>query len=535
MRAHDTSSEERELEDDRPPLPAPYVPGLTILDHPDRRRVGQQTALPKLALGDEVRLSRLEPAFAAPEGPIAAPLGDLYLSRQPIRLLPGREPGAVLLDCSGTPTQVEADGQPIEQGRVFTAAQVARGVVLLLSRRVALVLHSMPSEGSLSSPRFGLIGESAAIARVRQEIQQAAVLDVPVLLRGETGTGKDVVARAIHEAGPRRAHPFVAVNMGAIPPSLAASELFGAARGAFTGADRAKTGFFRHAHHGTLFLDEIGEAPIEVQALLLRALESGEIQPVGSVLHERVDVRVITATDAEIESAIAGGRFRGPLYYRLAGYLIRLPPLRERREDFGRLLFHVLDEDLAGQGGLEAARGSEGQPWPPAEIVARLARYDWPGNVREVRNMARRLAIAHRTGTVWAIRALIEELLGQVATPTPAPVRSGAPEPLPVLDQPIPRRRRFRKPSEVTEEELVAALERHGWSVQPAAAALGVSRATVYRLIESFPSLRKASELSRREIEEALERRSGELAAAAADLEVSAEGLRLRMTALGMV
>ncbi len=282
-----------------------------------------------------------------------------------------------------------------------------------------------------------------------------------------------------------------------------------------------------------------------MQALLLRALESGEIQLVGSVLHERVDVRVITATDAEIESAIAGGRFRGSLYYRLAGYLIRLPPLRERREDFGRLLFHFLDQELADQGGLETARGPDGRPWPPAEIVARLARYDWPGNVREVRNVARRLAIAHRTGTTWAIRALIEELLRQVGVPSPVrPGGAGAmafgglapppPEPLPVLDQRAPRRRRFRKPSEITEEELVAALERYRWRVRPAAAALGASRATVYRLIEGFPRLRKASELGRREIEEALTRRSGELAAAAADLEVSPEGLRLRMTALGM-
>ncbi len=224
MCAHDTSPGERELDDDRLPLPPPYVPGLTILDHPDRRRVGQKTALPKLALGDEVRLSRLEPAFAAPGRPVAAPLADLHLSLQPIWLLPGREPGTVVLDCSGTRTPVEADGLPVEQGRAFTAAELARGVVLLLGRRVVLALHSMPLEDSLSSSRFGLVGESGAIARVRQEIQQAAILDVPVLLRGETGTGKDLVARAIHESGPRRAYPFVAVNMAAIPPSLAASE-----------------------------------------------------------------------------------------------------------------------------------------------------------------------------------------------------------------------------------------------------------------------------------------------------------------------
>ena len=211
MCAHDTSPGERAADDDCLPLPPPYVPGLTILDHPDRRRVGQKTALPKLALGDEVRLSRLEPAFAAPGRPVAAPLADLHLSLQPIWLLPGREPGTVVLDCSGTRTPVEADGLPVEQGRAFTAAELARGV------------GAAPGPPGGAGPPLDAVGglpvlvplrpgrrERRHRARVRQEIQQAAILDVPVLLRGETGTGKDLVARAIHESGPRRAYPFVA-------------------------------------------------------------------------------------------------------------------------------------------------------------------------------------------------------------------------------------------------------------------------------------------------------------------------------------
>lgn len=527
------------------------VPGLTIVAHPDSRRVGDLVALPELLQGREVWLSRLAPLFSSPERPTRRPLGDQHVSRSPIRLAPGPQEGDLLLDCALTRTGVEADGRPLNGGCVLSRGEIDRGVVLMLSRRVVLVLHLLPGTAPSTLPTFGLVGESRGVVRVRQEIAQAAALDVPVLLRGETGTGKDLVARAIHARSPRREKPFVAVNMGAVPVSLAASELFGAARGAFTGADRKKSGFFRHAQRGTLFLDEIGEAPLEVQGMLLRALESGEIQPVGSVERATVDVRVITATDAAIESRIAGGHFRGPLYYRLAGYLIRLPALRERREDIGRLLFHFLREEIEACGEGELFSEDGGRPWPPAEVVALLARYDWPGNVRELGNVARRLAIAYCTGAAWSLVPLLDELIGRPGAPPVAAFGAlpGGTEVDPRLPGsaleargversdvalPPPRRRRFRKPSEVSEEELLAALEAYRWRVKPTAAALGVSRATLYRLIEASSRVRKATELGRREIEMALERHHGDPVAAAGELEVSPEGLKLRMAALGV-
>src|SRR5262249_34932398 len=156
------------------------------------------------------------------------------------------------------------------------------------------------------------------------------------------GTGKELVARAIHESGRRRGAVCLSVNMGAIPPSLATSELFGAVRGAYTGAVRDHLGYFQRAHGGTLFLDEIGETPPEVQVMLLRVLEPGEVQRVGSPQTQKVDVRLIAATDADLERALHEGRFRAPLLHRLSGYEIYIPPLRERRDDFGRLLFHFL-------------------------------------------------------------------------------------------------------------------------------------------------------------------------------------------------
>src|SRR6185436_13729067 len=184
-------------------------------------------------------------------------------------------------------------------------------------------------------------------------------------LRGETGTGKELLARAIHQASSRRAAPYFALNMAAIPASLAAAELFGAAKGAFTGADRRRVGYFGRAQGGTLFLDEIGELPADLQPLLLRVLENGEIQPVGGEETLRVDVRILAATDANLESAIEEGRFRAPLFHRLSGYELRLPSLRERRDDIGRLFIHFLRQELAALGEADrlADPGPEGRPW----------------------------------------------------------------------------------------------------------------------------------------------------------------------------
>jgi two-component system nitrogen regulation response regulator GlnG len=502
----------------------PRVPGLVILSHPEPRRVGEEAALIKLGSGQTVELSRLEPAFAAP-GPEAEfrPLDDTFLSRHPLVLSPGPEPGSVVLTRSGCPTRVTvggAGGEEVGDSRTFTAAEIERGVVLVLGRRIALLLHPVDPV-PVSVPGFGLVGESAATLRLRQEIRSAAGLDVPVLLRGETGTGKELVARALHDAGKRRQGPYVAVNMAALPPSLAAAELFGAARGAYTGADRAKTGFFRAAQGGTLFLDEVGDMPSEVQALLLRALESREIQPVGSVETVPVDIRIVAATDAALEAAIAEGRFRAPLLHRLAGFEIRLPALRERRDDIARLFFYFLREEAKNLD----VEPSE-QPWPPADLIARLVEDDWPGNVRQLRNVTRRLLIARRDGLgEKELGRLMDQLLAEPAIHPAA----GISKAVPLL--PPPSRLRYRKPSEVSEEELLETLEAHRWQLKTAAQALGISRGTLYRLIESS-KIRKAADLEPAEIEGAFVRCGGDAGAAARDLKVSPQGLKRRITAL---
>ncbi len=520
------------------------VPCLTVLWHPDSRVVGGRAVLRGLAgAGDEARLSRLEPDFLSDEGP-PRPLADPFLSRRPIVLRQGAA-GEVHLATRRSSTRLVVDGAPIDGERTLAPEWLARGAVLLLNERVALVLHTAQTMPAAAAPDFGLVGESAAIVAIRHQIRQASDIAAPVLLRGETGTGKELVARAIHETGPRRGGPYVAVNLAAIPPSLAAAELFGAARGAYTGAVQRQLGYFARADGGTLFLDEIGDVALDVQSLLLRVLETREVQPVGGGLPQTVDVRVIVATDSDLEARIAAGEFRSPLLHRLGGCELMLPPLRRRREDVGRLLLHFLREELraVGREDLLAPRPPGEPPWLDAPLVARLAAYNWPGNVRQLRSVARQLAIAHREDFTAGATPQIERLLAATDAGLSAPADS-APErlaPAAVMPAPVaapaPQRspsRGYRKPSTVGEDELLAALAAHRFELKAAARALRISRPALYLLIERCPRVRKASDLDRREVERALAGAAGDLDAAAQAVQVSREGLRQRLRALGL-
>jgi two-component system, NtrC family, nitrogen regulation response regulator GlnG len=508
------------------------VPGLTILAHSDLRRIGERAALLDLASGREEQLSRLQPAFGVPGEPGRRPLADSYLSRKPLWLLPEPD-GGIRLASRSSPISVAADGDPVCGERVFTAREIERGVVLLLADCIVLLLHRFRPVFDPGLPRYGMIGESEPVLALRRQIRQVADLNVPVLLRGETGTGKELLAQAIHQASARRDRPYLAVNMGAIPASLAAAELFGAAKGAYTGADQKRRGYFSLADGGTLFLDEIGEVPTEVQPLLLRSLENGEIQPVGAEKIQRVDVRTIAATDSDLEAAIGEGRLRAPLFHRLSGYEIRVPPLRQRRDDIGRLLLHFLRQELAGMG--EAHRleaPATERPWLPPSLVARLARYDWPGNVRQLHNVARTIAVENRGSAEARLGAHLERLL---TGEPPPPVRTAA---LPGAERdPGPARapaQRRRSPQEVSDEELVATLRANRWEPVATARQLGISRAALYLLIDACPRTRKASDLEQPEIRQALLESGGRLAGAASRLEVSEEGLKRRIKSLGL-
>jgi two-component system nitrogen regulation response regulator GlnG len=535
------------------PPPSLTVTGLTILGHPQVQRVGERAALLALSSGGEALLSRGEPGFSPPGETVLQPLAVPYVSRRPwllqsmagggVRLFRGDSPMSLAVNVAGN---VFGNNEPVDSEASFSAAEVERGVVLLLAGRVVLLLHRFRPVFPGSLPRYGLVGLSDPLLDLCRQIARVADLDVPVLLRGESGTGKELVAAALHRASSRRDRPFLALNMGALPAPLAAAELFGATRGAYTGSEQARRGTFRRAHGGTLFLDEIGETPQEVQPLLLRALESGEVQPLGSEEVARVDVRVLAATDADLEQAIATGRFRAPLLHRLGGYAIRLPALRERRDDIGRLFFHFLREELTAVGEELRLfdRGPDAQPWPPAAWIARLAAAPWPGNVRQLRNVARSLAIdSRRTGenigegiAEAQLPAAIEELLREERPPLPVslPARPAA-RPAAPAPASAPARTAFRSPQDVSEEELLAALTANRWQPRETAGQLGISRPSLYFLLDTFPNVRKAMDLSREEIAEAGERCGGRLREMVAILRVSEAGIRRRLKQLGLL
>jgi formate hydrogenlyase transcriptional activator len=246
---------------------------------------------------------------------------------------------------------------------------------------------------------FEMIGSSPLFRAVLEGVQIVGPADCAVLIHGETGTGKELIAQAIHQASPRRQHRFVAVNCAAIPAALLESELFGHERGAFTGAVAQRLGRFQAADHGTLFLDEIGELPIELQPKLLRALQEQEIERLGSEHATRVDVRIVAATNQNLEQMVSERRFRMDLYYRLKVFPITLPPLRERTGDIPLLVDHFVQSSARRQGkSIEDV---------PDEVMAAIERYNWPGNLRELQNFIERSVILTRGPS---LQAPVEEL-----------------------------------------------------------------------------------------------------------------------------
>jgi two-component system, NtrC family, response regulator HydG len=250
------------------------------------------------------------------------------------------------------------------------------------------------TQGIIISPSYGLLGESKAMQQIFDAISKSASTSATVLLTGESGTGKELVARAIHYAGPRASAPFVPINCGAIPEGLLESELFGHIKGAFTGASDSRAGFFQTADGGTIFLDEIGETSPSMQVKLLRVLQDKEVCMVGDTKPRRVDVRVVIATNKDLQGLIKKGTFREDLYFRLSVITINIPPLRDRGDDILILVRHFA-----------AKFASEfGKPHPQFtdKALNLLQRYEWPGNVRELENVMQRLAVMTDGGTIDA-------------------------------------------------------------------------------------------------------------------------------------
>jgi DNA-binding NtrC family response regulator len=304
----------------------------------------------------------------------------------------------------------------------------------------------------------GLIGRTAPMFEVYKQIAYAADALVPVLIIGESGTGKELVARAIHAHSARARGPFVPINCGAITETLLESELFGHTRGSFTGAIADAKGIFEQANGGTVFLDEIGETSPALQVRLLRTLEDGEVRPVGASRTVKVDVRVVAATNAELEQAVAQQRFRQDLYYRLSVILIRVPPLRERRADIPLLIAQFMQNACA-----RAGRHVEITP----SAIEALAASEWPGNVRELQNTVERLVLFSR-GAVVDVPDLPAPLRGSPARPVDQIFTD-----LPTLD-------------EVERRYLLHVLDQVRGNRTRAAEVMGIDRRTLYRMAERF-------------------------------------------------
>jgi transcriptional regulator with GAF, ATPase, and Fis domain len=357
-------------------------------------------------------------------------------------------------------------------GVAVLAAPLADGAVLTLGKST---LRFAREPGALrpvlsTRDRFGaLVGRSVAMRGVFEILERAAASDATVLLRGETGTGKDLAAASIHQESPRREGPFVVVDLAAAPGALLASELFGHVRGAFTGADRDRIGAFERGHGGTVFLDEIGSLRLDLQAKLLRALQEREIERLGGVRAVSVDVRILAATNVNLKNAVRARTFREDLYYRLNVVPLHVPPLRERREDIGSLVQYFVRKIAR-----ECGRDVRGVSAGALEV---LTRYDWPGNVRELENVLHRAVVLARSPVIQLqdvpLDVAMPETGSRVGEDTGPPLREA-------LEQ-------FER------QYILRVLEGVGWNVSHAARRLGVHRNTVLTKLSAWGIQRPSS------------------------------------------
>ena len=342
--------------------------------------------------------------------------------------------------------------------------QVLTDIRVELERRAQVV--ALESEVAKQLEFCGMMGRSPVMQELFSLIQRLAPHAKVILISGETGTGKELAARAFHQAGPRRTRPFVTINCSAVVDTLFESELFGHVRGAFTGAVEAKAGVFEAAQDGTLFLDEVGELPITVQAKLLRALEYGEVQRVGSLQPKKVDVSVIAATNRDLRAEVAAGRFRGDLFYRLNVVEVPLPPLRDRREDIPYLTAAFMRDCV------QRMHKSLNGLTPSAERLLFNAR--WDGNVRELKNVIERACML-ADGTTVSERELAGAFGPEIGA---APARQRAPAARAVVnDSPVPL-------EAIERHHILEVLRQVNGNRMAAAKVLGISRRALYRRLE---------------------------------------------------
>ncbi len=412
---------------------------------------------------------QLEPATALPARWVGLIGADGALVRQPLgrrrlRIGSGADADLIVADphvsrlhCELEPTaagvllrDLGSTNGTLVGGAAIREALLAPGVVAVIGGSRLFVESDAPTA---ALARFGGATSAApAMAAVFAMLDKLAAAEVTILLTGETGTGKDLLAHAVHDASPRRGGPMVVFDCGAVTASLIESELFGHEKGAFTGAVADRAGAFERAAGGTLFLDEIGELPLELQPRLLRALEQREVRRVGGSVEIAVDVRVIAATNRDLAAEVAAGRFRQDLMFRVNSAVVEVPPLRARPEDLSLLVEQLL----------------EGRAHATPAAMAALAAYDWPGNVRELRNVVA-TALAMLEGPVLDVRHLM--------FPAAAPRRERALDELPLAGQSL---------EAIERAAIKQTLEREAGNRTRTARALGIAQSTLYEKLKRY-------------------------------------------------
>ncbi|MEW9804422.1 sigma-54-dependent transcriptional regulator [Mesorhizobium sp. ZMM04-5] len=475
---------------------------LIVDDDPVQRRLLQAAVTrfgyePVLADGGEAALATLDSAAGSA---ISAVVLDLAMPGidgigvlEAMRERDMRTPVIVQTAQGGIDTVVTA----MRNGAFDFVVKPASPERLRTAIANALKVEALGEDARRSRKKAGavsfkdIVTRSPAMDKVIRLAQKAAGSDIPILIEGESGVGKELVARAIQGSGERRAKPFVTVNCGAIPENLVESILFGHEKGSFTGATEKHTGKFVEAHGGTLFLDEIGDLPLDVQVKLLRAVQDGEVDPVGGKSTLKVDIRLISATHRDLLQQVKDGKFREDLFYRLNVYPIVVPPLRERRADIAHLVRHFMARVTAGRGGAPRINAIS------ERALAMLEAYDWPGNIRQLENAVFRASVLCEGDVLTEeefpqIRAQVEgsvDLGGDESAPAQTAATPQVVEP-PVTLRPsgmleaLDERGNVRSLAAVELEMIKLAIEHYRGQMSEVARRLGIGRSTLYRKLK---------------------------------------------------
>lgn len=559
------------------------LPRLRLLYHVDLGRVGALSHPDaEFEAGKWLSIGRLEPLFATPAPTdVWQPISDPMISRTQLRVR--WLAAAACFEVEPEPSAKRklylprlAAGAEAPGAELLGTARLPPGSCIAIADRVLLGLEVVSRARSIDEDRLGLVGESEEMWRLRQEILEVGGFRKPALVLGETGTGKELVASAIHQAWRSSGGAFVPVNCAALPEQLVESQLFGHTRGAFTGADTNREGLFRAAHGGTLFLDELCEMPIGIQPKLLRTLQDGQVTAVGQSKSVKADVRLLAATNRDPAAEIAAGRLRADLYHRLAAHVVRVSPLRDRRLDIPELFIHFLQSQRHDHPELEWL-WRDGQRWRatiPLAFFVELMRGAWEGNVRELENLTEQTARRNLHPGPFQTPVLASASVAApivLSAPPPGPAKMRGAQSVPAAANPAPP----ASPAQLGEasqllgiarktlaklidqetlgtlfrqmeaagdgaaelrrhlqaraaESLHAVLLSHDFNQARVAKALGVSAWTLIRLMQDL-GIPRPAELTAAQIRAALDASGGDVAMAASRLKVSEHGLKKRL------